>query len=294
MMPNISVTFAALEDFNIMVFVTVHALLDQLPTLLGPSVFHVMLLVLPAHNIPPSVLAALHAVALFSTTNVSLPALSEPTQSMEPADIVRTTVPLALEPTIPVLPVQLEKFFTTELVMINVHISWLEVSVLSTVLLDSTRPTPINVKDVILHVLLAMLFLKTVPLVLQDSLIREDVSLLVHSASSVFKESVNNATLNVMDVSILVLPVSTALLDSSNVDHHAVKYAHPINLLKVLSILASHAILNVEPVLPNNSVLLVPILKPSQSTEYVTIALIHARLVELHHLSVLLVSLASA
>lgn len=101
------------------------------------------------------------------------------------------------------------------------------------------------------------------------------------------KEFVNNAILNVMDVSTTVPLALIVLLDSSNVDHHVVKHAHQINLSKVLLILVYLVILNVKLAQLNNFVLLVLILKQYQSMVYVMIVHIHAKLVEQHHQFVL-------
>ena len=86
-----------------------------------------------------------------------------------------------------------------------------------------------------------------------------------------------------MAVSTTVLPVLTALLASSNADHHAARPVLLTSSLKVQLTAVFPAILNAEPAQLSNSVLPVLILKPYQSMESVMTALIHAILAELHH-----------
>ena len=152
-----------------------------------------------------------------------------------------------------------------------------------TALLDYTKKTPTNVKNVIPLAELARSFLKTVLPVLQDSLTREDAFHHAPSASSDSKVSANSATLNAMAVSTTVLLVLTALLASSNADHHAARPVLLTSSFKAQLIAVFPAILTAEPAQLRNSVLPVLILKPYQSMESVITALIHAILAELHH-----------
>jgi hypothetical protein len=99
-----------------------------------------------------------------------------------------------------------------------------------TVLLDCIKLTLINAKNVIHHAKLVKLFPKIVPLVLQDSLIKEDVFHHAHSVLLDLKECANNVIQNVMAVLSTVLLALIVLLDSLNADHHAARLAHQTNL----------------------------------------------------------------
>lgn len=83
-------------------------------------------------------------------------------------------------------------------------------------LLDFTRPQSINALLVMVAARLAIPMLRTAQAALLDSLLTESASETVLLTSSVTTDFVLLATLNVMDVLIVAITASTALLDTSN------------------------------------------------------------------------------
>lgn len=78
------------------------------------------LLARPVPNTQANVPHVRAVVEIFSTTSVLKSAQLEHMQSTELVNIAHTTVRVVLDQTLLVLPVPMEKFFTLELVMINV------------------------------------------------------------------------------------------------------------------------------------------------------------------------------
>lgn len=107
----------------IMVNASQTALLDQLPVLILLLVLPATLLVQPALNTQANVPAALHAADHSSTSNVWDHAQLELILSTPLVNIVHITVLLASEPALHALHAHQEKFFSTELVMINAPMS---------------------------------------------------------------------------------------------------------------------------------------------------------------------------
>lgn len=111
-----------LESLPITDSVMLTALQDQLLALIPPLVLLVTLLVLLALNTQANAQAATLVVDLSSTSNASQAAQLDLTQSMELANIALITVLLALEAILPVLHAQPQRFSSTELATINVHL----------------------------------------------------------------------------------------------------------------------------------------------------------------------------
>ena len=103
------------------------------------------------------------------------------------------------------------------------------------------------------------------------------MSRLAQPTSSASMDNASHAMLSAMDVSTLAQTVSTALLDTTNVDLCVSRPATPINSLIVAATLAFLAIPTARPALVNSSAPLVPTLKQSQSMVSVMIAHILAR-----------------
>ena len=111
-----------LESLHTTDFVMLTALQDQLPALIPPLVLLVTLLVLLALNTQANAQAATLVVDLSSTSNASQAAQLDLIQSMELANTALITVLLALEATRPVLHAHPQRFSSTELATINVHL----------------------------------------------------------------------------------------------------------------------------------------------------------------------------